>query len=97
MMPISRLFSFAAPVLLVGLLAGCADGVRQSDNRAQSGMSGMSGGSSTMMDMQSMCDMHKMMMAGKTTAEHEAMMKEHMKSMTPDKRQKMMMMMEQCK
>ena len=94
MMPISRLFPFAAPVLLLGLLAGCADGARQSDSKTQSSMSGST---STTMDMQSMCEMHKMMMAGKTSAEHQAMMQEHMKSMTPEMRQRMQMMMEQCK
>ncbi|MDQ6880985.1 MAG: hypothetical protein M3150_02710 [Pseudomonadota bacterium] len=94
MLPISRLCSFAAPALLLGLFAGCADGARQSDSQTRSSMSG---GSSSMMDMQSMCEMHKMMMAGKPTAEHQAMMQEHMKSMTPDKREKMQKMMEQCK
>ncbi len=49
------------------------------------------------MDMQSHCEMHKKMMSGKPSAERQAMMQEHMKSMTPEMRQKMQAMHEQCK
>jgi hypothetical protein len=50
---------------------------------------GMSGGS---MDMQAMCEKHKGMMAGKSTAEQQTMMNEHMKSMSPEMRIRMQAM-----
>jgi hypothetical protein len=71
-----QLLPFAASVLLVGMLAGCAAGAQQKDSHSHSSMSG---GSPAMMDMQSMCEMHKMMTSGKTPAEHQAMMQEHCK------------------
>lgn len=50
------------------------------------------------MDMKSMCDMYQKMMNGKTSAEQEAIMEEHMKMMPPEMTQKhMQMMQEQCK
>ena len=50
------------------------------------------------MDMKSMCDMHKNLMATKTPAEREAMMDQRMKSMSPEMRRKHMAMMdEKCK
>ena len=58
------------------------------------GMGGMSGGQ---MDMQAMCEMHKGMMAGKSTAEQQAMMSGHMKSMSPEMRTRMQAMHEKCK
>ena len=59
-----------------------------------SGMSGMSGGQ---MDMQTMCERHKGMMAGKSSVEQQAMMNEHMKSMSPEMRTRMQAMHEKCK
>lgn len=47
--------------------------------------------------MQSMCAMHQNMMVGKPSAEQQAMMQEHMKSMTPEMHQRMMAKQEQCK
>jgi len=41
--------------------------------------------------------MHKKMMSGKPSAEQQAMMQEHMKSMTPEMRQRMQAMHDQCK
>ena len=58
------------------------------------GMSGMGAGQ---MDMQAMCDKHKGMMAGKSTAEQQAMMSEHMKSMSPEMRTRMQKVHETCK
>lgn len=57
-------------------------------------MSGMGAGQ---MDMQAMCEKHKAMMAGKSTAEQQAMMSEHMKSMSPEMRTRMQTMYETCK
>jgi len=48
-------------------------------------------------DMQAMCDMHKQMMGGKTEAERRAIIDEHMKRMSPEMRQHMQAMQEQCK
>lgn len=49
-----------------------------------------------MMDPQAMCEMHRNMMAGKTPQERQAMMDEHMKSMSPEMRQRMQAMHAQC-
>lgn len=49
------------------------------------------------MDMQAMCEMHKGMMAGKSTAEQQTMLNEHMKSMSPEMRARMQAMHEKCK
>jgi hypothetical protein len=92
-MNLTRLLTVAAPGVLLVLLASCATGMGQGTSTPSSKPSGSSG----MMDMQSMCDMHKGMMSGKSPAEQQAMMQEHMKSMTPETRQRMQMMMEQCK
>lgn len=59
-----------------------------------SSMNGMNGGQ---MDMQAMCEKHKGMMAGKSPAEQQAMMNEHMKSMSPEMRTRMQAMHEKCK
>ena len=48
------------------------------------------------MDMQAMCEKHKSMMAGKSTAEQQAMMNEHMKSMSPEMQTRMKTMHEKC-
>lgn len=84
-----KLIQLLYPVALAGLLAGCAAGAQKSDTHSHATMAAM--------DMQSHCDMHKKMMSGKPSAEQQAMMQEHMKSMTPEMRQKMQVMHEQCK
>ena len=56
-------------------------------------MSGMGGGQ---MDMAGMCEKHKAMMAGKSTAEQQAMMNEHMKSMSPEMQTRMKAMHAKC-
>lgn len=83
----TRLVSLAAAFLVAGL-AGCAAPTKTADH-----------GHATMgsMDMQSHCEMHKKMMSGKPSAEQQAMMQEHMNSMTPEMRQRMQAMHEQCK
>lgn len=78
----------AAAALVIGL-AGCAVGPQQSEAHDHAKMASM--------DMQSHCEMHKKMMSGKPSAQQQAMMHEHMKSMTPEMRQKMQAMHEQCK
>lgn len=78
---------FASAVLAVGL-AGCA-AVAKSGDHSHAMMGAM--------DMQSHCEMHKKMMSGKASSEQQAMMQEHMKSMTPDMRQRMQAMHEQCR
>jgi len=86
---ISRIVPPVSFVLLAVALAGCAAPPHQGDAHAHAGMEGM--------DMQSMCEMHRKMMGGKPSAEQQAMMQEHMKSMTPDMRQRMQAMHAQCK
>jgi len=86
---ISRAVPLVSSVLLAVGLAGCAAASHKSDAHAHADMSTM--------DMQAMCEMHKKMMSGKPTAGHQAMMQEHMKSMTPEMRQRMHAMHEQCK
>ncbi len=78
----------AAATLVIGL-AGCAVGPQKNEVHDHAKMASM--------DMQSHCEMHKKMMSGKPSAEQQAMMQEHMKSMTPEMRQKMQAMHEQCK
>jgi hypothetical protein len=88
-----KLISQVAPLVSSALLAvglvGCAATSAKSDAHAHAGMDTM--------DMQSMCEKHKKMMSGKPSAEQPAMMQEHMKSMTPEMRQRMQAMREQCK
>ena len=85
-----RFSSLAAPILLAGFLAGCAATQSAQDSHSHASAP------HAMMDMQAMCDMHKKMMSGKTPAERQAMMNEHMKSMAPEMRQHMQMMHEHC-
>jgi len=84
----TRLAPLAATFLLAGL-AGCAAAPAKTGDHAHATVDSV--------DMQSHCDMHKRMMAGKPSAEQQAMMQEHMKSMTPEMRQRMQPMHEQCK
>ncbi len=81
----SRLSFPLAAALLLGALVGCAAGAPKHDSHSHSTM-----------DPQSMCEMHKQMMAGKTPAEQQAMMNEHMHSKSPEM-QKHLQMLQQCK
>ena len=84
-----KFLAVSGAFLLAGLIGGCATGASTSGP-----MSGMGAGQ---MDMQAMCEKHKGMMAGKSTAEQQAMMSEHMKSMSPEMRTRMQKMHETCK
>lgn len=75
--------------VLAALLAGCAGGMGMHHGD-------MIHGHDSASDMSSMCAMHKQMMAGKTAAEQQSLMDEHMKSMTPEMRQRMQTAMGQC-
>lgn len=93
MQSLLKLNRFSAALLLAaGLIAGCAT-ERSSTGPSTAVSSGVPG----QMDMQRMCEMHKSMTAGKSTAEQQAMMNEHMKSMSPDMRSRMQAMHEQCR
>jgi hypothetical protein len=85
---ISRVVPLISSALLAVGLAGCA-APANSDDHAHATMGAM--------DMQSHCEMHKKMMSGKPSAEQRTMMEKHMASMTPEMRQRMQAMHEQCK
>lgn len=87
----SKLLVVSSVFFLAGLVGGCATGTSTSDSMGN--MAGMSGGQ---MDMQAMCEKHKAMMAGKSTADQQTMMNEHMKSMSPEMRTRMQAMHEKC-
>lgn len=94
----SNLFSVTGALLLAGFIGGCATGTTSPGSMGNmGGMGGMSGMSGGQMDPQAMCDRHKSMMAGKSTAEQQAMMNDHMKSMSPEMRTRMQAMYEKCK
>ena len=97
----SNLLSATGAFLFAALVGGCATGTSSSGSMGHmggmSGMSGMTGMSGGQMDMQAMCDRHKGMMAGKSPAEQQAMMTDHMKSMSPEMRTRMQAMYEKCK
>jgi hypothetical protein len=84
---ISRVAPLVFSALLAVVLAGCAAPPQSDARHADMGT----------MDMQAMCEMHKKMMSGKPPAEQQAMMQEHMKSMTPEMRQRAQAMHEKCK
>lgn len=87
-MGISRHCNAAFALLLVpALFAGCA---MRGDHHG--GVDHHAG-----MDMNSMCAMHKQAMEGKTAAQQQALMDEHMKSMPPEMRQRMQEMHAGCK
>ena len=86
-----KILVLSGAFLLAGLVSGCATGASSSDFMRN--MGGMSGGQ---MDMQVMCEKHKAMMAGKSTAEQQTMMNEHMKSISPEMRTRMQAMHEKC-
>jgi hypothetical protein len=85
---ISRLVPRVASALLAVGLAGCAASAK-SDDHAHATMGAK--------DMQSHCEMPKKMMSGKPSAEQQTMMEKHMTSMTPEMRQRMQAMHDQCK
>ena len=87
----SKILVLSGAFFLAGLFGGCATGT--SSSGSMENMAGMSGGH---MDMQAMCEKHKAMMAGKSTAEQQTMMNEHMKSMSPEMRTRMQTMHEKC-
>ena len=89
----SNFLAVCGAFLLAGLVGGCATGASTSKSMG-GGMSGMGAGQ---MDMQAMCEKHKAMMAGKPSAEQQAMMSEHMKSMSPEMRTRVQKMHETCK
>lgn len=97
-----RFIPLASAMLVVVGLAGCAATPAQSDahvhsdggGKAGMGMGGMGMGA---MDMKGHCGMHQKMMSGKSSAEQHAMMQDHMKSMTPEMRQRMEGMHQQCR
>lgn len=84
-----KLNRFLVVLGLAGVLSGCAMGAHHRGGAPAGGQAGM--------DMRSMCETHHKMMSGKTAVEREAMMQEQMKSMSPEQRQKMMAMHEQCR
>lgn len=88
----SNLLALSGAFLLAGLVGGCATG--GSTSGSPGGMSAMSGGQ---MDMQAMCEMHKGMMAGKSSTEQQAMMNEQMKTKSPEMQTRMRAMHEKCK
>lgn len=84
-----RTFAVAG-ILTAGILAGCVSQGTQPEPPAQpagtagmGGMGGMSGmgGMGMHRDQASMCTMYRQMMSGKSAAEQQAAMAEHMKSM----------------
>ena len=92
-----KLLAVSGAFLVAGLIGGCATGPSTSVSMGgMDGMSGMSGMSAGQMDMQAMCKKHKSMMAGKSAAEQQAMMNEHMKSMSPEMQTRMKTMHEKC-
>lgn len=86
-----KLLAVSGAFLVAGLISGCATGAATSGS-----MGGMSAMGAGQMDMQAMCEKHKSMMAGKSTAEQQVMMKEHMKSMSPETQTRMKTMHEKC-
>jgi len=85
---IPRVASLAAFAILAAGLAGCA-ATAKSDAHDHAGADAG--------DAKSHCEMHRKMMSGKPAAEQQSMMQEHMKSMSPEMRQKMQAMHERCK
>jgi hypothetical protein len=89
MKPTTRLVPLLAAIGLAAGLAGCAA------TSAKGGEHDHAAAGST--DTQAHCEKHRKMMSGKPSAEQHAMMQEHMKSMTPEMRQRMQAMHEQCR
>lgn len=81
----------ATALLIAAMLGGCAGAMHMGHG------GGMDHSQDSQVEMQSMCDMHKQMMAGKTASEQQSLMEQHMKSMTPEARQRMRSIMDQCR
>ncbi len=90
----SKLLAVSGAFLVAGFIGGCATG--PSTPGSMGSMGGMSGMDAGQMDMQAMCEKHKSMMAGKSAAEQQAMMIDHMKSMSPEMQTRMKTMHEKC-
>ena len=90
----SKLLAVSGAFLVAGFIGGCATG--PSTAGSMGSMGGMSGMGAGQMDMQAMCEKHKSMMAGKSAAEQQAMMIDHMKSMSPEMQTRMKTMHEKC-
>ena len=90
----SKLLAVSGAFLVAGFIGGCATG--PSTPGSMGSMGGMSGMGAGQMDMQAMCEKHKSMMAGKSAAEQQAMMIDHMKSMSPEMQTRMKTMHEKC-
>jgi len=88
-------------LLLTVLLAGCAGTGphwhQPGTGGAYGGRGGMQDRQGMMMDMQAMCDMHAQQTAGKSPQERQALMDEQMRSMPPEMRQRMQMMLQHCR
>jgi hypothetical protein len=84
---------YAAIAALAVLLAGCVTAPGAHDHHA------VSAGSRNAADGdKGMCGMHSRMMSANTPAEREAMMRDHMKDMTPEEKKKRMEgMQDKCK
>jgi hypothetical protein len=98
----------AASVAVLSALSGCANsaGARHGQDQASTSgakasarmTSGVPGGRMAMMDMMAMCDMHQKMVSPKTPEEQQASVNEHMKNVSPEKREKTISLMrEKCK
>ena len=93
----SKLLVVTGALFLAGLVGGCTTGASSSGSMGgMSGMSGMGGMGGGQMDMAGMCEKHNAMMAGKSKAEQQTMMNEHMKSMSPEMQTRMKAMHEKC-
>ena len=90
----SKLLAVSGAFLVAGFIGGCATG--PSTPGSMGSMGGMSDMGAGQMDMQAMCEKHKSMMAGKSAAEQQAMMIDHMKSMSPEMQTRMKTMHEKC-
>lgn len=86
---IPRVSPLVSSALLAGALVGCAVAPRMGSHHAHA--------TTGAMDVQAHCEMHKKKMGSQPSAEQQAMMQEHLKSMPPEMRQRMQAIHEQCK
>jgi hypothetical protein len=83
-------------LVLAGMLSACAlPGQGNSYNDAEHKEHHPQSGHMGMMDMKSLCEMHKTVMNAKTPAERERIMDEYMQSVSPEMRQRHIEMMQQ--
>jgi hypothetical protein len=80
----SHRYALLAAAALTALLAGCATRPHEREHDHAG------------MDPQSMCEMHRKMMGSMTPAQQQAMMDEHVKSMSPEMRSRMQEMHARC-